>query len=57
MEMAEIFSNKDCDIEVWNDVQIEKRAERLSKIIMDKFAYPKNVDVPYSGVMYITNTQ
>lgn len=37
-------SNKDCDIEVWNDVQIEKRAERLSKIIMDKFAYPKNVD-------------
>ena len=36
--------NKECNIEVWNDVQIEKRAERLSKIIMSKFSYPKDVD-------------
>lgn len=36
--------NKECNIGVWNDVQIEKRAERLSKIIMSKFSYPKDVD-------------
>lgn len=36
--------NKECNIEVWNDVQIEKRAERLSKIIMSKFSYPNDVD-------------
>lgn len=36
--------SKECNIEVWNDVQIEKRAERLSKIIISKFSYPKNVD-------------
>lgn len=35
---------KDKNINIWNGKEIEKRAERLSKIIMKEFPYPQNID-------------
>lgn len=38
------YSDEKKNILVWDENEIEKRAERLSKIIIEHFPYPKNID-------------
>ena len=40
----ELKNNEENNIEIWNEDEIEKRAERLSKVIMKEFPYPKDID-------------
>ncbi len=40
----ELKNNEENNIDIWNENEIEKRAERLSKVIMKEFLYPKDID-------------